>query len=171
MKLQLSLNACVLLKETLAFTGEKEINAEGKEVPSARRLSGEEAAQRRHFIKAFSTDHENLLKEFKEKNKTHIELVNKKKDELKKETPKTKGEKEEDYDKRLTSILNNDKELIDSFEKMTAYLRDESIKKREYELTDKTVEVVKKYYKDYSEKYGFETAQDEVVEEIDLILK
>lgn len=157
MKLKLSQNAYGILKHVLAYTGEKEMNQDGKEIMSPRRLSGEDGAQRRFYFKAIDP----LLKSaIDEKSKFATQAIEK----YKKENKKEKGETEEKYNERVAKTLNSDGNLL---LKVNAPL----MKPLEVELTDKTAETIKKYFKEYGDTNGWTAADDATIEEIENNLK
>lgn len=123
---KLNLYCLNLLKFTLNTTGEYE-SKDNKEEPTARRLNGEESAQRRFF---------------NEKASKIEEEVNKSRNALIEEVPE---------DKRQGNM-----ELLD---KIKVVLDEE----HEIELSDKTWEVVKKYFEEFDSKIGWVAADDEIV--------
>jgi len=156
-KLKLSYKAIALLKFILTFTGEKELNERGQEVNSPRRLVGEEPSQRRHFIKNTN--------EFMEgQDKKREVLLDKAKESWKKKNKKNKDEAEPVYTKRMENELNRDEKLIADITKLNEEISD-------LNLTEKTFEVVKKYYEEFSTKIGFTVGDDDTVEEIINALK
>jgi len=167
MKLNLSQSAYTLLKVCLSITGEKELNQKGEEVMSPRRLNGEESAQRRHYFKAIDSKLEENNKKALEAGDKHNEKLKKLQEDYKKKNPQNKKESTEDYDKRINSLLNNDKTLMASFAAAMAVQQQVNKEKFEIDITDKTVEVIKKYYKEYSDQVGWGSGDDEVVEEIE----
>lgn len=170
MTIELSSGALKLLKFCLFFTGEKEFNAQGVEMNSPRRLNGEESAQRRHFVKAFDPVEKDVDGKIDEIVKEFNAAVDVKKAELKESRPRREDESKEDYEARVVDILNKDEELLEKMAKTnerTAALRREKCK---LEITEKTKEVLKKYFSKFGEEYGFLSADDEYVEELDTAL-
>ena len=153
MKISLSQVGHSLLKYVLTSTGEKEINPNGQEVDTQRRLNGEESAQRRFFLKVVNP----LIEENK---KEAIKLIDDFKEEWKKENAKKEEETDKEYESRMNIAISNNKELN---EKVSEVLKT----KIEVEVTDKTVEVVKKYYKEFGDKNGWLSGDDGAIEEIE----
>jgi hypothetical protein len=169
-KLQLSHQALLLVKHTLTTTGEKEIDQKGNEVPSPLRLSGEEQSQRRHFFKAINEK----LDKNAEASATEVKPIQEKLDEMvkvaKKENPIKEGET--DYDVRINNlVLSANKKALDLIKERNDILEKANKTKLEFEINDKTFEVVKKWFKEYSEKNGWTVGDDELVTEIEEVLK
>lgn len=152
--MKLTQGACYLLKYIITTTGEKEIASNGQEVNSPLRLNDEETAQRRHFLKKADP----LL----EAKRTNIQgLIDKAKEEWKKKNPQ--GDKDAKvYDAEMNIAINTP-ELM---EKVNA-ISDETI---EIELTDKTIAVLKKYFKEFGDNNGWTTGDDKSVVEIKGVL-
>lgn len=155
MKITLTQNAYYLLKHVITTTGEKEVAPNGQEVNSPLRLNGEETAQRRHYLKKIDP----LL----EAKRTAIQgLIDKTKEEWKKKNPQ--GDKDAKiYGAEADRAIN----IPELMEKLNA-ISDETI---EIELTDKTIEVLKKYFKEFGDKNGWTTGDDKSVVEIEEVLK
>ncbi len=156
MKVELSPNAYGLLRHALMFSGDKEINNQGKEVDSQLRLNGEESAQRRHYLKLVNPLTEGVAKDTNE----ILENARKEYRENHKENDK---EPKGVYEANMNRILLADKELGELL--VTVHN-----KKFAVELTDKTVGVLEKYFKQYGDKNGWLTGDDASVEEIELVL-
>lgn len=170
MKLNLSLKAHAMLKYVLSFTGEKEIDQKGQEVFSPRRLSGEESAQRRHYLKKINAVLDETQEKINEETKDMTEKINKGLEKIKKDNPQHKGEEDSKYDMRIAGILNADVKLIDVNKARNDIIEKYNDEKHEIELTDKTKEVAKKYFDDYGEKIGWASGDDSIVEEIESAL-
>lgn len=170
--MQLNFNEISLLRYVLATTGEKEIgrNNEGKEVEmdAPRRLNGEDSAQRRHFFKntqEFIDEIQNNLRVSGDEYRKDLEDEETK---LKASEVEKAGEKEEDYNDRIKKLAtsNLSEKLVEKNKKFSETL----IVKQEIEVTDKTKEVLKKYFKEFGDKIGFMSNDDEVVESINNLL-
>jgi len=146
-----SINALDTLKIIITTSGDTEVK-EGQDIASPLRLNAIESSQRRHFLKA--TD--DILEK---RSDTRTDLVEKAKETFKKENKQKKDEPDPVYDKKMINSLNTNKELLDELQK----LGDEV---KEIELSDKTIEVLKKYFISYGDKAGFSTGDDEVVIEV-----
>jgi len=168
---KLSNGAWVLLRHVMTTTGEKEINESGQEIFSPRRLNGEEASQRRHFVKAM----EMPFTKFQEDGKAIIDKFREQADEfrklLEKKNPKKKDEEKKVYDFRIDQLLNNNKEVQKLSEEANDSTMELSKIEVELKLTDKTLAVLKKYFDEFGEKSGFILGDDDKVEEIVNVLK
>jgi Skp family chaperone for outer membrane proteins len=171
-KMTLSHQALLLLKHTLTTTGEKEIDLKGNEVPSPLRLNGEEQAQRRFFFKAVN---EKLDKNAEDSQK-EIKPIQDKLDEMvktaKKENPLKEGESTENYDKRINEVLITTKpKVLEMIKERNEALVKYNNAKIEFEINDKTLEVVKKYFNEFSNNTKWTVGDDELVLEIEETLK
>lgn len=172
MEIKLSTNAITLLRHVLNYTGEKEVDKDGKkEVFSPRRLWGEDQSQRRHFMK----NTEEVVKSFEEiYKKNNEEFSNfgvETRDKLTKENPRKEKETNEEYAERINAILAASKVMNEKFEELDKKVVEEKKKFNMVEVTDKTKEVLKKYILEYGQKEGYVGADDESVEEINEALK
>ena len=152
MKINLSQGGFNILKYTLTVTGEKEVNSQGIEVDSQRRLNGEDSAQRRFFLKIVNP----LLEE---KRGEAQKLLDEHKEVWKKENVKGEEETEKEYETRLNVEMVGNKKLNDEIGEILKT-------KMEVDLTNKTFDVVKKYYNEFGDKNGWLVGDDEIVEEI-----
>ena len=152
MKINLSQGGFNILKYTLTVTGEKEVNSQGIEVDSQRRLNGEDSAQRRFFLKIVNP----LLEE---KRGEAQKLLDEHKEVWKKENVKGEEETEKEYETRLNVEMVGNKKLNDEIVEILKT-------KMEVDLTNKTFDVVKKYYNEFGDKNGWLVGDDEIVEEI-----
>jgi len=169
--MELSFGAIKLIKHFLAYTGEKELDEQGKEKLSLRRLNNEESSQRFRFsknVKGFEQESEDKLNEII---KNHNESVNSEKSNFKNEFPIQEGETEEQYNKRIDSILASNSTLIDSFISVQKQSQEIVEKKLDITIEPKNLELIKKYFIEYSQKVGFPSVDDEVVEELTEVLK
>jgi len=155
--MKLTKQALSLLKVVLTTTGEKELNLEGQEVTSSRRLNGEESAQRRHFLKVADP----ILEEL---GKSQTDFLESAKEAYKKENPQKKGVENPAYEQGMFFALNKDKKMLEDMSKLS---------KEEVEISpnDKVTAVVKKYFEEYGEKNGWTSGDDDLVEEVSGILK
>jgi len=151
--MKVSQGACYLLKHVITTTGDTEVAPNGQEVNSPLRLNGEETAQRRHFLKAIDP----LL----EAKKTIIQgMVNKAKEDWKEANPQ--GDKDAKvYEAEMNQAINTP-ELMKELNAVS----DEIL---EVELTDNTVEVLKKYFGEFGDKNGWTAGDDKSVEEIEKV--
>lgn len=166
MKVILSLNAIRLVKFVLSHTGKKEENNRGEEFFSSRPLAGDEHAQRRHFKKAVADQEKGLEDDIEKLVAEHNKLIDEKRNELKKQIEQKKDEPASLYEKRLLSLLELDQEFVATAKKMVEKRVKLQEKTIEFEITDKTFEVVKKYFKEYHESVGWEDGADKIVEEL-----
>ena len=163
-----------LLKHTLLYTGEKEIQiVQGKEneILSSQRLNVDEASQRRHFLKIADPIEEETDKKLRELAEEHNKKVETKKAEVKKALPVIKDETDEQKNKRVDKLIKGDTKLTDSIKNV----QEDSIKIateiHELKITDKTKKVCNKYFEEFGEKNGFTPADDESLEELTNALK
>ena len=154
-----------LFKGVLAYTGETEINPEGNEIPTGRKLMGEEMSQRRHFKKNISEVLEKYNEKFQEVVKDHNKLVGDKKELLKDKLKKEEKDKKK-LNEKIEEELRKDKDVLDSLQKVKPEVKKLDEVKYEIEITDKTKEVIKKYFSAYETTVGGweEKAEDEVIE-------
>ena len=170
-KLKLSFLAIQLLKHVIATDGKKETNEQGQEVPSARRLNGVESAQRRHFNKAIEKpvgEHDAKIKEVVD---GYNELRKNKVEQLKKRNKKKKDEKDDVYEGRINKLMQEDKDVTDRFKEINKIGDEMNKEVVEIELTQETLDVLKKYFTAYGEEVGFGIGDDEYVVEIVELLK
>ncbi len=171
MKLKLSLAGFALLRYTLTFNGEKEFNLKGEELDTPRRLRGDEAIQRRNFIKEVSVIQDEASEKINPLVNAHNVKVSGKRAEIEKVNLKKEDENAVDYEKRINNLLNAEQELTDSLKELNQQLKDINEEEREITLVDKTLGVVKKYFKEYGDKVGFVVGDDATIEQIEEALK
>lgn len=159
MKIMVSLQAHSMLKFVLTTTGETEVDPKGNEINSPLRLKGEESAQRRHYFMLLEPVIEKAERGLQEAGKTHQALVEKEKEKLDKKLS------DEEKDKKLNEIVK----LVDSFKNLQELRKKLNEEKIELEVTEKTFNVIKKYFKEYSDKIGFMPGDDETAEELNVI--
>lgn len=161
--MQLNINSINLIRYLLSYTGEKEADGKGNEVMSQRRLSIDESSQRRFFYK----NTQNVVSEFDKKSRelaeVHNAKVKEKKDKLKKDKKNT--------DEMIDSLINKDSELLESLKNIQEEVKKMLDTKYDIEVTDKTKEVIKKYFDLYGKEAGFMAGDDEQVAELEEILK
>ncbi len=168
--MKLSTNAILLLKYTLSYSGQIEVGQNGQDVLSPRKLNGEESSQRRHFFKSVeevTTNYDKMLRE--EQNKV-MYVQNKLKEDLKKEFTKLETEKDEEYEERINKKIVENKELIERVEEINKIIKDKQEEEQEFDITPKTLEVVKKYFVKYGDQCGFMPNDDKSVEEIERVI-
>ena len=160
--MELTYNGANLLRFVLSHTGETEVNDRGQDVPSRRKLGGEESSQRLHFRNATEelvTSTEAKLKELSE---SHNKNVQEKRTELEKTT------KEE---AQVLALLNADEELKNSVKAITEEIAEIYKVKHKIEVTDKTKKVCKKYFDLFGTEVGYVEADDNTVAELSEVLK
>ena len=154
MNIKLSQGAHYLLKHTITTTGDTEVAPNGQEVNSPLRLNGDETAQRRHYLK--------LIDPLLEVKKTAVQgLIDKTKEEWKKANEQ--GDKDAKVYEAEMNVAVNTPELM----KELNVISDEIL---EVELTDKTVEFLKKYFVEFGDKNGYTVGDDKSVEELEGVL-
>lgn len=161
-KIPLTKNACNLIKFTLSYNGEKEINVQGKEADSARRLNAIESAQRRHFMKIVNPVIEEMQKQLQEK----LEEINKIRKEAKEATDKAgdKSDKTEKKEKKHEKVA--EKEIKAKTEELNEWYRGALKEEIEVEISFEAWKIAKKYFNEFGDKHGFQDGDDEAVEEI-----
>ncbi len=171
MNFKLSVGAVLLLRHTLGYNGEKEIGQDGQEVASPRRLGGVESSQRRHLYK----NTEGIAKGYDEKinglKADFIHFRDQLKEKLKAENKINENENADAYEMRIGNMVIREKEFENKFKEFNAGIVAASKDMAsDFELNDKTVEVVKKYYTEFGEKVGFSAGDDDSVDEINKAL-
>ena len=171
MKLNLTTQAYTLLKYVLSFTGEKEVNQKDEEVLSARKLNSEESSQRRHFFantKELFSDYEQKVAELRNEYNKQLE---KKKTELKEKIKKAKEETNDDYNTKINDLAIKDKDLIVLVKVINDDVGKLNQERTSVEITNKTLDVLKKYFLEYGTNIGWGVGDDELVDEIEEQLK
>lgn len=169
-KITLSTDAIYLLRHVLKSDGKK-IQDQGKEVFTQRALNGEESAQRRHLFKKTDDILNGLQKEKTEAMETHNKMVLDKRILFKKENPKNEAEEKDKlgdklYAGRIEGMLKKDVEIQESLKNYNELLAGIKTRKFELELEQKTFDVCKKYFNEYSNEAGFEQSDDETAGEL-----
>lgn len=159
-----------VLRSVVSYTGEKEVGAEGKDVPSPRRLNNEEAIQRRFFLKEAERVEKSIMDVIKPIQEKHMADLDAARAALKATSPKAEGESEEAYNTRIDKELEHDGSLVASALIVNAKDKELGEQKNEITVTDKTKAFVKKYFEEYGEKIGFEPMFDAAVEELQAVL-
>lgn len=167
MAIKLNYGAAKLLKHTLSFTGQKEVNEQGMEVPSRRRLSNEESCQRRFFTKAIEPmiqEIEDLKKEYEEKfRKKYNEKIAA--ERKKREEKKGKSKEIRPIPQQvLHTAVMEDEELLAIQEEVNEKLKPMLEKEHKLDITDKTKQFCKKYFDLFGEEVGYSEGDDESVE-------
>lgn len=168
--MELSTSAILLIKHTINYTGESETDQRGQEVPSARRLNGEESAQRRHFAKNTESAVNKYYKTVENERKGYDTFRNEIKEKLKIENPKGEGERDADYEGKIEGMANANEDIQKKAKELQDNVMAALKEKHIIELTEKTLAVVKKYYKEFGDKTGYPTGDDENVDEINDVL-
>ena len=170
--MELTIKEIGLISQCLQHDGTKELNPQTKlEVFASRRLNGEESAQRRHFSKAVQPILEKYNKDFEAIKKDHNDYIEKLTAETKKKNPKEEGQTKEEYNKKINIIMSGISGVKGRVEKVNKDIKALEEVKSKIEVTDKTMKVMKKYFKEYGDEAGFEAKDDAVVEEIEKVLK
>lgn len=160
--MKLNYNEAMLLWSTIAYTGKMQPGQQG-EVPEPRGLNGEESAQRGHFKKRLVIVEEELTEELtkaREEYKTILEATKIATESL---YPKKEDESDEDYTARINKILDSGDELKEPFKKLNETVKEINGRVIEFELTEKTLKVLKKYFEIYGNEVGFKSGDDESV--------
>lgn len=171
MKLSLSYAAVKLLKYTLSYTGEKEVNEKGQEVNSPRRINGEDSSQRRHFTKAVEPLEKEVEDQIEKNQKAHNELVSARRKSLEEQNKKEEGETDSKYKLRIDVLLNKEQDLIEAVKSINEKTNQLLDKKLDFEVNDKVYAVMVKYFKAFGDTNGFTDGDDSMVAELIEILK
>lgn len=171
MSFSLSYNAIKLLKFVLSCTGEKELDERGQEIQSPRRLNGEESSQRRLYFKAINEIEKTVETALNELVKSHNEKVNAQKEILKTSFLKKEDQSDKDYEDYLNLMLNNDQNLVESLNQIKKGSQQLMETKQVVEIGEKVLDVLKKYFVEFGEKVGYVTGDDEVIAELEEVLK
>ena len=163
--MKLTISQINIFKGVLAYTGEVEVDPKGNEIPTGRKLMGEEMSQRRHFKKNTEEVLEEYNKKFQKTVEKHNKLVEDKK-KLLKDKLKNEEKDKTKLDEKIEEELRKDKDVLDSLQKVKPEVKKLDEVKYEIEITDKTKEVIKKYFSAYETTVGGweEKAEDEVIE-------
>jgi len=151
--MKLTLNAILLLRYVVTYTGEKEIK-DKEEVDSPRRLNIDESCQRRHFF----NNTEKIYDDFKKAENEAREELQKTVNEV-----KEKSENKNQNFSKNPEIVEKQNQLLDNLDKLRKV-------EHEFELTEKTKDFLVKYFKEYGDKVGYAAADDLIVEEISIKL-
>ncbi len=160
--MKISLRAANLLKHVVSHNGQHELNAEGKEVPSLRRLNGEETSQRRFFARAYDV----LVKDAQPVLDAALAVYNDKLKEKKDAFVKTEGEEEEAFNARVTAVLVKDEELKSLYVSVARESENLQSEKHEMDLSSKTGDFLKKYFVLFGDEAGFLNGDDDTVVEL-----
>ncbi len=171
MKIKLPFSAFALLQFVLSSTGEKELDARGNEVMSPRRLNSEEAGQRMRFVRLFEPDRNRIQKEIAEISADYNKRAKETRNNLEKSNPRKEDEKQEDYDKRIGKMLQDNKGLAGEFAKSSKEaIRLQNIE-IEIDIDKKLQKMLEKYIAKYGDEIGWGIGDDETVEKISKELK
>ncbi len=168
--MKVSYNALRLLRHVLTYTGEIELNQEGKEVPTSRRLNGEESSQRNHFRKNSQAPMEAVEKAAQAVYDPHNEKVKVKKEALQAANPKREEESDSIYESRINALLNEDTELKEGVKVVNEEVRAITDAPVEVEVSDKTKAVLKKYFEVFGNEAGYGDGDDNAVSEVTTLL-
>ncbi len=171
MKIKLPFSAFVLLQFVLSSTGEKELDAQGNEVMSPRRLNSEEAGQRMQFIRLFEPDRNRIQKEIAEISTSYNKKAKETRGNLEKSNPKKENEKQEDYEKRINNLLPRNKKLIEELAEANTVINELQKTEIELDIDNKINKLLKKYLKKYGDEIGWGIGDDEIVEKINRALE
>ncbi len=152
MNINLTMTAHYLLMHVLTYSGEKEIGADGKETNSYLRLNNEETSQRRHYYKKVMSVLNERQKQVKEMIDASIEV-------WKKINVKEEKEDVAAYDLRIDAFIKSNNNL----QKTVSDIKTAPF---EIDITDKTKEVIKKYFVKFGDVAGWTLGDSDVVEEI-----
>lgn len=182
--IKLNYSEISLLRHILTTTGETELQPNGQEGLSPRKLNGEESSQRRWYTKATKEITEPIEAKVKEIQETHNALVETTREQYKKDNPKKESAEgapeitpeQKKLDKELEKAkedlyVSKDKDVKDSLKKAAADVEELYKEKHDVELTAKTLTFVKKYYSEWGEKVGWSIGDDEAVEQLEEVLQ
>jgi hypothetical protein len=164
--MDLSLSSITLLKFVASYDGKKEVNADGKEVDSPRRLNNEESAQRRFFLREVARVEEETKPALQAIVDGYNKFLEEKKTGYKTDNPRAEKETDEEWNKRILSLLENDQEVKDRFELVKVESLALNKKIFSLNLTQKTVDFLKKYFQIFGDEVGFLPGDDEAVQEL-----
>jgi hypothetical protein len=164
--MDLSLSSITLLKFVVSYDGKKEVNADGKEVDSPRRLNGEESAQRRFFFREVARVEEETKPALQAIVDGYNKFLEEKKTGYKADNPRAEDETDAAWDKRILSLLEKDQDIKARFELVK--VESSALNKKIFtlNLTQKTVDFLKKYFKLFGDEVGFLPGDDEAVQEL-----
>lgn len=174
--IKLSINAINLLRYVLAHNGEKEVKEVRQfgapmqvEVDAPRRLGGVESSQRRHFYKATDDILTEYNDEVRKRSDAFTEFKKTEEKNIKDSNPKEENEDDKKYNARITAKVNAAQTVKDRMKEINEDFKTLSEIKHDVELSDKTTEVVKKYYLQFGEEIGYTTGDDDIVDEINQV--
>lgn len=160
--MNISYQALDLLKYVVTYSGGYEMNPEGREVPSFRRLNGEDSSQRRFYVKEADRVMKLVQPMLDAEVKSFNDLVEKKRSALAETMPEAPIQ-------TLNAILEQDQELKDASVIANDKVLALKAEKNEVTLSEKTVEFLKKHFVAYGTDAGFKVGDDETVEEINSV--
>ena len=165
--MKLLVSEIILLKETLVYNGEKEINDKGDEVKTPRRLNGKEASQRRHFLKHTEEILKKLQEELTPVTEAHNQKITAARSKYEADNARMESENDEAYNGRINGLLNADSELQTSFKALVEMNTELNNRENEVDLTPTTIEVLKKYFGEYGDTVGFMVGDDEAAAKLE----
>lgn len=164
--MNISVNSANLLKFVVSYTGQKELNPEGQEVLSLRRLNGDESSQRRFFVKAL----EELLKpsqtQITEMKTKFDEFIQERRTAVQEAAPKAEDESDDAFNTRVALALNQDAALKAEVLIYRASQVAVGVQKIEVAVAEKTKDFLKKYFVLYGNEVGYFSDDDESVDEL-----
>lgn len=152
----------MLLWSTVAYTG-KLVPTQDGEQPEYRSLNGEESSQRGHYKKRLVAIETELKEKITEARNEHSKKVDAARIALESIYKKNEDEKDEDYTNRINSLIDKDEELKKSLAVLNAVLKESNESEHEFDLTEKTLKVLKKYFVEFGDTVGFKSGDDESV--------
>ena len=169
--MEMTYNAILVLKHVLMHTGEMEIGAGGKEVPSKRRLSVDDSIKRSNFMSAVEGVCKSVQEQTKELAKAHQQLVQEERENVEKNDPRGKEENKKQYRARINAILDADESLQKSAKETRDKVAELFKSKYTVNIDEATKDACKYFFYDYADSRGFSPQDDETVAEIDKLLK
>lgn len=164
--IKVSYGALKLLKFVLSFTGEKEVNDKGVEINSTRKMNAIDSSQRRHFMTAMTNIERPIEDRIKAESEAFQEKLEVAKKEWKDKHLTNEGESGHAYESRMLADLDKDVALTSEVKKINDAIANDYTSTHELPITDKTLDVVKKYFSEYGETSGFMPGDDENVSEL-----
>lgn len=164
--MKLTASSINLLKFVVSMDGKKEVNADGKEVDSPRRLNGEESCSRRMFMKEALRIEEDLKPEVQKIVDGYNSFLDERRSALKEANPKQEGEEDEAYNKRIGALLEADADIIAKFNDVKVKNEELTSRVHVIEVSEKVKEFLKKYYLLFGEEVGYVQGDDAATEEL-----
>jgi hypothetical protein len=159
--MKLNYSEALLLWATISQNGKMVPSPQG-EMPDLRTLNGEESSQRGHFKKAFQPVEEAMQEKREEARKVLKEKIDAARIACKSLYPK-KDQTDEDYEAYINSLINTDEENKEALKVFNDQVKELNECEEEYDLTEKTLKVLKKYFVEFGDTVGFKIGDDEAV--------